>query len=56
MEKKMDNIGTRMQTSHRKSLHLLAAQSAVSKPSAHRAISQLHKHKITIVQQIFPQN
>jgi len=52
----MDNSGTRMQTSYRKSLHPLAVQSAVSKPSAHKAISQLYKHKITVIQQMFPKN
>ena len=50
----MNNNGTRMQTSHRKSLHPLAVQSAVS--IAHKTILQLHKHKITVVQQMFPKN
>jgi len=52
----MDNSGTKMQTSHTKSLHPLAVQSAVSKPSVHKAIVQVHKHKITVVRQMFPQN
>ena len=52
----MDNTGIRMQTSHRKSLHPLAVQSAVSKLSAHKAILKLHKHKITVTQQMFPKN
>jgi hypothetical protein len=53
----LDDIGARMETNHRKTLHRLAVYSAESKSSNHsKKVLKLQSYKITAAQKLLPLN